>query len=70
MPKTEFKDLGFQFSIEIVKNIPIELKNEFKTVLSVIDKELINYYFELKKDPKSIILSALKVTKLVTLHYL
>ena len=52
MPKTEFKDLGFQFSIEIVKNIPIELKNEFKTVLSVIDKELINYYFELKKDPK------------------
>ena len=47
-----------------------ELKNEFKTVLSVIDKELINYYFELKKDPKSIILSALKVTKLVTLHYL
>jgi len=52
VPKTEFKDLGFQFSIEIVKNIPIELKNEFKTVLSVIDKELINYYFELKKDPK------------------
>ena len=52
MPKTEFKDLGFQFSIEIVKNIPIELKNEFKTVLSVIDKELINYYFELKKDTK------------------
>ncbi len=52
MPKTEFQDLDYQFSIEIVKNIPIELKNEFKTVLSVIDKELINYYYELKKDPK------------------
>ena len=52
MPKTEFQDLDYQFSIEIVKNIPIELKKEFKTVLSVIDKELINYYFELKKDTK------------------
>ena len=52
MPKTEFKDLDYQFSIEIVKNIPTELKNEFKVVLSAIDKELINYYFELKKDPK------------------
>jgi len=49
VPKTEFKDLDYQFSIEIVENIPIELKNEFKTVLSVLDKELINYYFELKK---------------------
>ncbi len=52
MPKTEFKDLDYQFSIEIVKNIPIELKKEFKTVLSAIDKELINYYFELKKESK------------------
>ena len=52
MPKTEFQDLDYQFSIEIVKNIPIELKKEFKTVLSVIDKELINYYLELKKDTK------------------
>jgi len=52
VPKTKFKDLDYQFSIEIVENIPIELKNEFKTVLSVIDKELINYYFELKKGLK------------------
>jgi len=52
VPKTEFQDLDYQFSLEIVKNIPIELKNEFKTVLSVTDKELINYYFELKKDLK------------------
>ena len=52
MPKTQFKDLDFHFSIEIVKNIPTELKNEFKVVLSAIDKELINYYFELKKEPK------------------
>ena len=52
MPKTEFQDLDYQFSIEIVKNIPFELKKEFKTVLSVIDKELINYYLELKKDTK------------------
>jgi len=52
VPKTEFKDLDYQFSIEIVKNIPIELKNEFKKTLSVIDKELINFYFQLNKDPK------------------
>jgi len=52
VPKTEFQDLDYQFSIEIVKNIPFELKKEFKTVLSVIDKELINYYLELKKDTK------------------
>mgnify|MGYP001272558172 CR=1 FL=1 len=50
MPKTEFKDLDYQFSIERIKNIPIELKNEFKTVFSVIDKEIINYYFDLKKE--------------------
>jgi ribosomal protein S18 acetylase RimI-like enzyme len=50
VPKTEFKDLDYQFSIERIKNIPIELKNEFKTVFSVIDKEIINYYFDLKKE--------------------
>jgi len=52
VPKTEFKDLDYHFSIEVVKTIPAKLKNEFKTVLSVIDKELISYYFEIKKNHK------------------
>ncbi len=50
MPKSEFKDLGYEFFIELVDKVPIELKNEFKEVLSVIDKEIIDYYFDLKNN--------------------
>ena len=50
MPKCEFKDLGYEFFIELVDKVPIELKNEFKEVLSVIDKEIIDYYFDLKNN--------------------
>ncbi len=50
MPKSEFKDLGYEFFIELVDKVPIELKNEFKEVISVIDKEIIDYYFDLKNN--------------------
>ena len=50
MPKTEFNDLDYQFSIEKVKDIPIDIKNEFKEDLSEIDKELIKYYFDLNNN--------------------
>jgi len=50
VPKSEFKDLGYEFFIELVDKVPIELKNEFKEVLSVIDKEIIDYYFDLKNN--------------------
>jgi len=50
VPKSEFKDLGYEFLIELVDKVPIELKNEFKEVLSVIDKEIIDYYFDLKNN--------------------
>jgi len=48
--KTEFNDLDYQFSIEKVKDIPIDIKNEFKEDLSEIDKELIKYYFDLNNN--------------------
>ena len=47
MPNTEFKDLGYNFKIECVDSIPIELKNEFKKELSKTDQELIDYFFNL-----------------------
>tara|TARA_B100001250_G_scaffold26442_1_gene21846 strand:+ start:151 stop:600 length:450 start_codon:yes stop_codon:yes gene_type:complete len=50
VPKSEFKDLGYEFFIELVDKVPIELKNEFKEVISVIDKEIIDYYFDLKNN--------------------
>ena len=50
MSKTEFNDLDYQFSIEKVKDIPIDIKNEFKEDLSEIDKELIKYYFDLNNN--------------------
>jgi len=50
VPKLEFKDLDYLFSIEEVKKIPIELKKEFNEDLSKIDKELMNYYYKLNKN--------------------
>ena len=50
MPKTQYKDLGYDFSIELIDNIPKELKNEFREVLSSFDKEIIDYYFKLKNN--------------------
>ena len=50
MPKTEFKDLGYYFTIELVDKVPLELKQEFKEVLSAVDKQIIEYYFELKNN--------------------
>ena len=50
MPKTQYKDLGYDFSIELIDNIPKELKNEFRVVLSSFDKEIIDYYFKLKNN--------------------
>ena len=41
MPNTEFKDLGYNFKIDAVDSIPIELRNEFKDELSETDKDLI-----------------------------
>jgi len=50
VPKTQYKDLGYDFSIELIDNIPKELKNEFRVVLSSFDKEIIDYYFKLKNN--------------------
>ena len=50
MPKIEFKDLGYDFNIDLVDKVPKELKNEFREVLSAVDKEIIDYYFELKNN--------------------
>jgi len=50
VPKIEFKDLGYDFTIELVDKVPIELKNEFKDTLSAVDEEIIDYYFELKNN--------------------
>ena len=50
MPKIEFKDLGYDFTIELVDKVPKELKNEFIQTLSAFDKEIIDYYFDLKNN--------------------
>ncbi len=50
MPKAKFKDLGYDFTIELVDSVPKELRNEFKEVLSSVDKEIIEYYFDLKNN--------------------
>ena len=50
MLKIEFKDLGYDFTIELVDNVPKKLKNEFRETLSAVDKEIIDYYFELKNN--------------------
>ena len=50
MLKIEFKDLGYDFTIELVDKVPNELKNEFRHTLSTVDKEIIDYYFNLKNN--------------------
>jgi ribosomal protein S18 acetylase RimI-like enzyme len=50
VPNTDFKDLDYNFSIEIKNKVPIVLKNEFKKEISNIDNELIKYYFDLKRN--------------------
>ena len=50
MPNIEFKDLGYDFTIELVDKVPKELKNEFRHTLSAVDKEIIDYYFDLKNN--------------------
>ena len=50
MLKIEFKDLGYDFTIELVDNVPKKLKNEFRETLSAVDKEIIDYYFNLKNN--------------------
>ena len=52
MPNTEFKDLGYNFKIDAVDSIPTELRNEFKDELSETDKDLIEYFFNLKLNDK------------------
>ena len=52
MPSTEFKDLGYNFKIDAVDSIPTELRNEFKDELSETDKDLIQYFFNLKLNDK------------------
>ena len=52
MPNTEFKDLGYNFKIEFVDSIPIELRDEFREELSKTDQELIDYFFNLKFNKK------------------
>ena len=52
MPNTKFKDLGYNFKIVAVDSIPTELRNEFKDELSETDKELIEYFFNLKLNDK------------------
>ena len=52
MPSTEFKDLGYNFKIDAVDSIPTELRNEFKDELSKTDKDLIEYFFNLKLNDK------------------
>ena len=50
MLKIEFKDLGYDFTIESVDKVPKDLKNEFKEDLSLFDEEIIDYYFALKNN--------------------
>ena len=50
MPKAKFNELNYTFTIDTVKQISKDLRNEFKETLSVIDKQLVNYYFDLKKN--------------------
>tara|TARA_X000000368_G_C23040662_1_gene716716 strand:+ start:569 stop:1018 length:450 start_codon:yes stop_codon:yes gene_type:complete len=50
VPKAEFKDFGYQFRIESIKTVPSDLRDQFKNEISIIDQELISYYFNLNKD--------------------
>ena len=62
MPNTEFKDLGYKFKIDAVDSIPTELRNEFKDELSETDKDLIEYFFNLKLNAIDILSSSVLLT--------
>ena len=47
MPESKFNELNYAFTIDSVDKIPDELRKEFKETLSLIDKKLIDYYFNL-----------------------
>ncbi len=47
MPESKFNELNYAFTIDSVDKIPDELRKEFKEALSLIDKKLIDYYFNL-----------------------
>ena len=49
MPESKFNELNYTFTINIVNQISKDLRKEFKDTLSLIDKKIISYYFDLKK---------------------
>ena len=49
MPESKFNELNYTFTIDIVNQISKDLRKEFKDTLSLIDKKIISYYFDLKK---------------------
>ena len=49
MPESKFNELNYTFTIDIVNQISKSLRKEFKDTLSIIDKKIISYYFDLKK---------------------
>ncbi len=50
MPESKFNELNYTFTIDIVNQISKDLRKEFKDTLSLIDKKIISYYFDLKKN--------------------
>ena len=50
MPESKFNELNYTFTINIVNQISKDLRKEFKDTLSLIDKKIISYYFDLKKN--------------------
>jgi len=49
VPESKFNELNYTFTINIVNQISKDLRKEFKDTLSLIDKKIISYYFDLKK---------------------
>ncbi len=47
MPESKFNELNYTFTINSVDKISDELRKEFKETLSLVDKKLIDYYFNL-----------------------
>tara|TARA_B100000427_G_scaffold74833_1_gene60927 strand:+ start:355 stop:804 length:450 start_codon:yes stop_codon:yes gene_type:complete len=50
VPESKFNELNYTFTIDIVNQISKDLRKEFKDTLSLIDKKIISYYFDLKKN--------------------
>ena len=50
MPEETFRDLNFTFVINPIDKISKELRNGFRETLSLVDKEIINYYFNIKHE--------------------